>query len=113
MLSENHPSALSLLRESTAIWVNRSLVYGNNIQGRACCFHPHNGQAWLRRMGCHLEKAGAIEIYSVDDYLADRCLWGVGGILMHELSHAYHNKHIEEGFQNQTVINVRKRLLFT
>lgn len=106
LLSQRYAVALQLLRESTAIWVNRSLVYGEGVQGRACCFHAHNGQAWLRNMGCHVEKAGGIEIYSARDYLTDRSLWGVGGILMHELSHSYHNQHVVGGFENKTVLDM-------
>jgi hypothetical protein len=43
-------------------------------------------------------KAGGIEIYSASDYLETRRLWGTGGLLLHELSHAFHNKHCPQGF---------------
>lgn len=105
LLASRYAVPLALLQESTIIWVNRSLVYGEGVQGRACCHHPHNGQGWLRSMGCHPEKAGGIEIYRASDYLADRGLWGPGGILMHELAHSYHNQHVANGYQNRAVLD--------
>ena len=37
-------------------------------------------------------KAGCVEVYAAADYLADRGLWGDGGVLLHELSHALHDQ---------------------
>lgn len=55
--------------------------------------------------GCSLEKAGCIEIYRASEYLSDRNLWGVGGLLLHELSHAYHDKHCPNGFKCEEILN--------
>lgn len=50
-----------------------------------------------------IEKCGCIEIYDASDYLKDIDLWGSGGVLVHELSHAYHNKYCKDGYDNYEV----------
>lgn len=47
-----------------------------------------------------------MEIYRYQDFVADRGLWGVGGLLLHELSHAYHDKFVALGFDNELVKQV-------
>ena len=51
-------------------------------------------------------KAGCIEIYDTAGYLRDCDYWGVGGVMVHELCHAYHNKHIAGGFNNERIMGV-------
>ena len=56
-----------------------------------------DGEEWLKRNGMRMDKAGGIEIYCAQEYLDSRSQWGVGGLLLHELSHAYHNKFCTAG----------------
>jgi hypothetical protein len=85
------------------VWLNDTLTYGcreEPVVGRGCCYHPEGGADWLSSNGMSTKKSGCIEIYSAVDYLNDNGLWGVGGVLVHELSHAYHNKYCEGGYTN-------------
>ena len=96
----------ALLQESTTIWLNDELTYGpvnKPIVGKGCCYHPRDGSAWLSRSGLSISKASGIEIYRAKDLFSDRSLWGVGGVLVHELSHAYHDKFCKEGYDNTEV----------
>ena len=86
--------------------MNKTFRYGPNVVGRGCCYHPHNGQGWLRDNGCHVEKAGGIEIYDTEGYVNDRTLWGAGGVMLHELAHSYHNQHVKNGYGNKEILNV-------
>lgn len=54
-------------------------------------------------MGCTVEKAGGIEMYCPFDYVKTRGHWGDGGVILHELSHAYHNKHCEGGYECEDI----------
>jgi hypothetical protein len=85
--------ACQLLKQDTYIWVNRSLTYGKAAcptRGSDLCFHPDPN--WLQEMGCHVEKGKCVELYDILQYCTIRQQWGAGGVLIHELSHAYHNK---------------------
>ena len=57
-------------------------------------------------MGMKIEKAGGIEIYSAQNYLKTRNNWGIGGLLLHEYSHAYHYKHCSNGYENEDILEV-------
>jgi hypothetical protein len=52
------------------------------------------------------DKAGGVEIYCAKNYLETRRHWGVGGVILHEYSHAYHYKHCENGFDNDDIKQV-------
>jgi hypothetical protein len=52
------------------------------------------------------DKAGGVEIYCAKNYLETRRHWGVGGVILHEYSHAYHYKHCENGFDNDDIQQV-------
>lgn len=98
------PKACSLLQESTPIWVNEALTYGTKAQpvvATSCCFHPIGGASWLRKHGLSERKEGGIEIGSAKHYVQSRKFWGTGGILVHEFSHAYHNKYLPKGYENE------------
>ena len=82
------------LQKDTYFWINENLTYGTEskpVIGREMCFHPSGG--WLKANGMNVAKAGCIEMYQAKHYLDGRDLWGPGGLLVHELSHAYHCKH--------------------
>lgn len=103
-------TALNCLRDSTSIYINDSMLYGPKdkpIVGSFACFHPKDGQDWLAANGFNVNKAGCIEVYSAAEYLRSRAYWGVGGLLLHELSHSYHNQHCKDGFDCSEVIQVR------
>lgn len=102
--------------KSTVIWLNDSLTYGplaSPIEGVGCCYHPQLGSDWLRRMGMNTNKAGCIEMYSAAGYLDDhaRGLWGAGGLVLHELSHAYHDKFCAEGYNNQDILTAFEKAM--
>ena len=97
------------LKSSTPIWINKSQSFGPKvapIKGRAGCFHP--GSKWLKRNGMRPDKCGGVEWYDAKHYLSDCDLWGAGGLMLHELSHAWHCLHIEDGYDNEDIINVYK-----
>jgi hypothetical protein len=96
--------ARKLLKEDTYIWVNRSLTYGKAAcptRGSNLCFHPD--PAWLVENGCHAEKGKCVELYDILQYCIISKHWGHGGVLIHELSHAYHNKFLPKGYDNPEV----------
>lgn len=59
---------------------------------------------WLEEHKFHPEKHGGIEIYRAEEYLEDHRLWGTAGVLVHELSHAYHKKCVDQGYENPEII---------
>ena len=69
----------------------------------ACTYHPINGASWLQANGMTIDKRGCVEIYCADDFMESRSLWGIGGVLLHELCHAYHDQHCVDGFENSTI----------
>lgn len=75
---------------------------GSDLRG--CCYHPRDGGGWLELNGFPAKDlAGAIHIYRLSDYMKDRHLWGKGGVLVHELSHAVHDQFVVDGHGNRLV----------
>jgi hypothetical protein len=97
------PHAVQLLRDDspTPIWVNKTFQYGP-ITATGMCFHP--GADWLQQQGMHVEKCECVELYSSADYADSRTLWGHGGLLLHEFSHAYHHKGCANGYDNAEIM---------
>lgn len=98
------PHAVELLKATTPIWINKSLQYGPQacpVSAKGMCFHPE--PEWLVENGCHAEKAESVELYNCAEYLKTRSHWGMGGILIHEFSHAYHHKGCQDGYQNKVI----------
>lgn len=92
------------LRTNTPIYINRSLKYGPAVcpeDGEGMCFHPDEG--WLEENGMCKDKCGGIEIYKASEYKSDCELWGPGGVLLHELCHAYHHKMVPDGYDNKDI----------
>lgn len=84
------------LQKSTQLWINKSITYGtvaNPQLGTSCTFHPVGGKLWLQNNGLTVEKEGCVEMFCADNYLKTRDHWGIGGLLLHEYSHAYHSHH--------------------
>lgn len=77
-------NALALLRRSTPIWVTPDLPSSGGWDARGLCHHP--SREWLVGAGYGPDRAGAIEICDVGEYL----LWRAEQPLcvLHELSHA-------------------------
>ena len=99
-------AACRRLQINTRIYVNENLSFGtktNPIVGRGACFHPAGGAAWLKKNGCSIEKEGCIELYSIEDYITSHTHWGKGGSILHEFCHAFHNKLVPQGFDNEDI----------
>jgi hypothetical protein len=102
-------NAAKFLKESTPIYLNLSLRYGKKscpVDAQSMCYHPVGGKEWLRRNGLSVEKEGCVEIGSSINYITSRDLWGPGGVLLHELSHAFHNKFCVAGYDCEEVSEV-------
>jgi len=101
------PAACRLLKKSTLIWINRSQIYGPKaapITARGMCYHPN--RKWLLQVGMSPKKWRGVELYDASNYLSDADLWyGVGGVMLHELSHAFHHKFVKGGYENQDIID--------
>jgi hypothetical protein len=96
----------SLLENGTKIYINQNFCHGPKLRpqwAKGLCFHPD--RAWLERNHHMVDKAGCVEVYDVKHYLNDRQLWGPGGVLLHELSHAYHKKCLPGGYNNADIID--------
>jgi len=98
--------AVTLLRDEkpTPIWVNCTFTCGPKAcpkQLHHMCFHP--GAGWLESNLMHSEKSECVELYCSADYRRTREHWGVGGLLLHEFSHAYHHKGCEDGYSNKEI----------
>ena len=99
------PHARNALRKCTPLWLNRTLKYGPEacpVTGQGMCFHP--SADWLTRNGMSSEKCHGIELYCADGYRKTRGHWAPGGLLLHELSHAYHNLCLPDGYSNRNVL---------
>jgi len=92
------------LRKSTPLWLNKSLQYGPEacpVNAGHMCFHP--GDGWLIENGMSPKKKYGVELYKSTDYKDSRTCWQAGGLLLHELSHAYHCCCVEDGYENTQV----------
>ena len=106
------PTAREKLKDSTPVWINKSQSFGPKVapvRGRDGCFHP--GEKWLIRNGMNPAKCGGVEWYDAKHYLSDCDLWGRGGLMLHELSHAWHCLHIQDGYDNKDIIDVYKKAM--
>jgi hypothetical protein len=97
--------ARTFLQKTTPIWINRHQQFGPQslpTSGLGMCFHP--GKDWLIENGMSSEKCGGVELYETSDYLSDADLWHTGGVILHELSHAWHCKHVKDGYENEEIL---------
>jgi len=98
------PHARDYLRNHCKIWVNRSLSWGSSdcpVRGRGCCYHP--SKKWLVQNGLSPDKHMCVEVNQAPLYRRDCDLWGIGGVMLHELSHAYHHCMLPDGYENQEI----------
>ena len=101
------PEARAKLKKCTPIWINKSQSYGPKaapVRARDACFHP--GAGWLKRNGMRPDKCGGVEFFDARHYLSDCDLWGPGGLMLHELSHAWHSKFVEGGYDNEEITEI-------
>ena len=99
-------NALDLLQRHTCFYVNSSLIYGyreDPIDGLHASYHPRGSARWLQEHGLSESHEGSIEIMNVKNYCQERVCWGAGGLLLHELSHSYHDKHMDNGYDNKSL----------
>ena len=87
------------------IWINQSFEYGPIEAPEVCthmCFHP--GVDWLKQHKMHKQKVKCVEVYNLDECMVDRQSWGIGGVLLHELSHAYHFTCLPNDYDNADIV---------
>lgn len=97
--------AVEYLRGNCPIWVNSSIKFGPKVcpvEGQGCCYHPD--KHWLIDNGLSPLKHKCIEINCGPGYKKDLDLWGGGGVLVHELSHAYHHRMLPDGYENKEIL---------
>jgi hypothetical protein len=104
--------AVEYLRLHCPIWINKSIAYGSKacpVPGKGCCYHPDKN--WLRNHGLSERKHKCIEINDGPGYKDDVDCWGPGGILVHELSHAYHHHLLPNGYDNKEIIECYRQAM--
>lgn len=89
-------TVLRKLQLSTFVWLNKA----NNDPVTSAAIYYFKGSAKA------VEKEGSIEILSAELYLNSRQNWGDGGVIVHELSHALHDKLCPDGFGNREILEV-------
>lgn len=98
--------ARELLYNSTTFWINKSFRHGHvsdPVVETGACFHPE--KEWLQSRRFYSRKLHGVEFYDSSRwYHEDRRLWGPGGVILHELSHAWHCLHVPDGFDNKEII---------
>jgi len=98
--------AVEYLRRNCPVWVNSSIKYGPKqcpVTGKGCCYHPN--KTWLVENGLRKDKHMCVEVNSGECYRRDLELWGKGGVLVHEFSHAYHHRMLPNGYDNADIKN--------
>jgi hypothetical protein len=92
------------LRTNCPIWLNDKIKYGPKavpVTGRGCCYHPD--KEWLMENGMCKDKHRCIEINDGPGYKKTMDLWGRGGVIVHELSHAFHHRCLPDGYDNKDI----------
>ena len=98
--------ALGLLQKGTPFYFNSTLLYGDEespMEGAHATYHPRGSLRWLQEHGLSENHEGSIEIMNTKYYIRDRVCWGTGGLLLHELCHSYHDKHMPGGYDNDSL----------
>lgn len=100
------PHARDYLSKHCKIWINRTMMWGPRafpVRGTSCCYHPDRN--WLIDNGLNVDKALCVEINHAANYKGDRGLWEPGGVILHELSHAYHHRVLPDGYDNRDIMD--------
>mmetsp|Transcript_15093 Transcript_15093/g.37191 ORF Transcript_15093/g.37191 Transcript_15093/m.37191 type:complete len:598 (-) Transcript_15093:55-1848(-) len=100
--------AREYLRKHCKIYINKSMCWGPKcapVYGRGACYHPDEN--WLVENGMCPDKHMCVEFNDIKTtYKSDRGLWGAGGLVLHELCHAYHHHLVEDGYRNKYIEDV-------
>ena len=64
-----------------------------------------------KKNGMNTTKCGGVEFFDARHYLSDCNLWGAGGLILHELSHTWHSKFVDDGYDNKEIIDVYKKAM--
>lgn len=88
------PAALPKLR-LVNIWLSRKVASG-------ACYHPSRG--WLVANGRVVEMERGIELQNVDHFID----WADTQplMLLHELAHAWHDRVVDQGYQNPEILAI-------
>jgi hypothetical protein len=95
------PHACEYLKQHCKIWINKTMEWGPKscpVKGQSCCYHPDKD--WLIKNGQRGDKYLCVEMNNASYYKRMRHLWGVGGVILHEMSHAYHHSMLPDGYEN-------------
>jgi len=99
------PHARKYLKRHCTIYVNKSLKWGRShtspVEGDGSCYHE--SKEWLVENGLSGDKHKCVEVNNAPFYNNDCDLWGIGGVMLHELSHAYHHSMVPEGYDNTEI----------
>lgn len=88
------PAALAALQADTCIWLSDTPRPADSAH---TVYHPCGASGWLLAHGKPTAMAGSVEICRPQGFLSERGLWAQGGLLLHELSHAWHDKQCDGG----------------
>eukprot|EP00605_Chrysophyceae_sp_TOSAG23-4_P002516 GSChrysophyteH1.ASY1.ANO1.2781.1 assembled CDS len=98
--------AVEFLQQHVQIYINKDCTFGavSKPESSGMCYHPTGSASWLSEKGLSPEHELCIEIFNAASYLESRCLWGVGGLFIHELSHSYHDQYLPNGYNNKDIL---------
>ena len=107
------PHAREYLRQHCKIYINKSMCWGPRcapVFGRGACYHPD--ESWLIENGMCPDKHMCVEFNDITrTYRSDRGLWGPGGLVLHELCHAYHHHLVDDGYKNKYIEDVYRNAM--
>lgn len=76
-------------------------------QPTTVCMTYHPNPAWLREHGLNPDKAKCVELGNVRNFL--KWTREQPFMVLHELSHAYHDQFLEGGFRNAEIVAAHRR----
>mmetsp|Transcript_117462 Transcript_117462/g.357332 ORF Transcript_117462/g.357332 Transcript_117462/m.357332 type:complete len:225 (+) Transcript_117462:435-1109(+) len=87
--------AMDELRHSAAVWINENLQYedATDTEDMHSGLITHWGSRWTTEKGDLAAKSGCAEILRARDFIS--CVKKAPALLLHELSHCYHNHNRE------------------
>ncbi|KAL7569378.1 hypothetical protein ACA910_010464 [Epithemia clementina (nom. ined.)] len=88
------------------IWINKSFQYGPSATPYICQYLVYHVEEpdYFEEYKLNPAKQNCVEIFDYNDYFVyTRPLFGPGGLLIHELTHAYHDLVIGDGEGNDLI----------
>lgn len=99
------PSTHNLIRR-IKIWVNVNYLYGAIDDPRVLKHTTaHHHRQWLESVNDIPQKTLGVEIYNCFEYESMRLHWNGCGLLLHEFCHLIHQIILEDGLQNEMIMN--------